>query len=56
MERMYLNAHTHGIEPHPHIDDGDYTIIYYPRMDWKENLVVEQLLEMNLSTIKEIEQ
>ena len=33
MERMYLNAHTHGIEPHPHIDDGDYTIIYYPRMD-----------------------
>ena len=35
MERMYLNAHTHGIEPHPHIDDGDYTIIYYPRMDWQ---------------------
>ena len=23
MERMYLNAHTHGIEPHPHVDDGD---------------------------------
>ena len=35
MERMYLKAHTHGIEPHPHIDDGDYTIIYYPRMDWQ---------------------
>ena len=35
MERVYLNAHTHGIEPHRHIDDGDYTIIYYPRLDWK---------------------
>ena len=35
MERVYFNAHTHGIEPHPHIDDGDYTIIYYPRMDWQ---------------------
>ena len=37
MERMYLNAHTHGIEPHPHIDDGDYTIIYYPRLDWQRD-------------------
>ena len=37
MERMYLNAHTHGIEPHPHVDDGDYTIIYYPRMDWQRH-------------------
>ena len=36
MERVYLNAHTHGIEPHRHVDDGDYTIIYYPRLDWKE--------------------
>ena len=36
MERVYLNAHTHGIEPHRHIDDGDYTIIYYPRLDWKQ--------------------
>jgi hypothetical protein len=35
MERAYLNAHTHGIEPHRHIDDGDYTIIYYPRLDWQ---------------------
>ena len=37
MERMYLNAHTHGIEPHAHVDDGDYTIIYYPRMDWQRH-------------------
>jgi hypothetical protein len=35
MERAYLNAHTHGIEPHRHVDDGDFTIIYYPRMDWQ---------------------
>ena len=34
-ERVYLNAHTHGLEPLSHIDDGDYTIIYYPRLDWK---------------------
>ena len=35
-ERIYCNAHTHGIEPHLHIDDGDCTMIYYPRMDWKK--------------------
>ena len=35
MERVYLNAHTHGIEPHRHVDDGDFTIIYYPRLDWQ---------------------
>ena len=34
-ERIYLNAHTHGIEPVLHTDDGDFTMIYYPRMDWK---------------------
>ena len=33
-ERIYCNAHTHGIEPHIHVDDGDFTMIYYPRMDW----------------------
>jgi len=33
--RMYMNAHTHGIEPHLHVDDGDFTMIYYPRLDWK---------------------
>jgi len=32
--RVYFNAHTHGIEPHTHLDDGDITMIYYPRMDW----------------------
>jgi hypothetical protein len=34
-ERIYCNAHTHGLEPHIHKDDGDFTLIYYPRMDWK---------------------
>ena len=33
--RIYCNAHTHGIEPHIHKDDGDFTLIYYPLMDWK---------------------
>ena len=33
--RVYMNAHTHGIEPHLHKDDGDFTMIYYPRKDWK---------------------
>ena len=35
LERVYLNAHTFGIEPHIHRDDGDITMIYYPRLDWK---------------------
>ena len=34
-KRIYCNAHTHGIEPHLHTDDGDFTMIYYPRLDWK---------------------
>ena len=35
--RIYMNAHTHGIEPHMHQDDGDFTMIYYPRCDWQED-------------------
>ena len=34
-KRVYCNAHTHGIEPHLHHDDGDFTMIYYPIIDWK---------------------
>ena len=34
-KRIYMNAHTHGVEPVMHTDDGDVTMIYYPRMDWK---------------------
>tara|TARA_Y100000748_G_scaffold41472_1_gene30494 strand:+ start:113 stop:625 length:513 start_codon:yes stop_codon:yes gene_type:complete len=33
-KRIYMNAHTHGIEPAMHKDDGDFTMIYYPRLDW----------------------
>ena len=33
--RVYMNAHTHGLEPNIHEDDGDFTMIYYPRMDWQ---------------------
>ena len=32
--RIYCNAHTHGIEPHLHKDDCDFTMIFYPRMYW----------------------
>ena len=35
LRRCYMNAHTHGMEPHIHKDDGDITMIYYPRMNWK---------------------
>ena len=34
-KRVYCNAHTHGIEPHLHTDDGDFTMIYYPILDWE---------------------
>ena len=34
-KRLYLNAHTNGVEPHMHTDDGDFTMMYYPRLDWK---------------------
>ena len=36
LKKVYMNAHTFGVEPHLHIDaDVDYTFIYYPRLDWK---------------------
>ena len=33
--RAYMNAHDYGTEPQMHFDDGDFTMIYYPRTDWK---------------------
>jgi len=33
-KRIYCNAHTYGVEPHVHTDDGDFTMIYYPLIDW----------------------
>ena len=34
-KRLYMNAHTNGVEPHMHRDDGDFTMMYYPRLDWQ---------------------
>ena len=31
-KRLYMNAHTFGVEPHMHTDDGDFTMMYYPRI------------------------
>ena len=32
--RVYMNAHTYGMQPHWHKDDGAFPIIYYPTMHW----------------------
>ena len=34
--RLYMNSHTFGTEPSRHSDDGDYTMIYYPNMEWEK--------------------
>lgn len=33
--RCYANAHTYGCHGQTHCDDGDFTMIYYPNLDWK---------------------
>ena len=58
-ERIYCNAHTHGLEPHIHCDDGDFTLIYYPRMDWKTEwgggtVIFEDIRPKSPLTISEI--
>lgn len=30
-KRIYFNAHTRGMDPKFHKDDGDFTMIYYPK-------------------------
>lgn len=35
--RIYMNSHTFGLQPHWHNDDGDFTMIYYPRSDWEQD-------------------
>tara|TARA_B100000902_G_scaffold290951_1_gene277265 strand:- start:2510 stop:3031 length:522 start_codon:yes stop_codon:yes gene_type:complete len=37
IKRCYLNAHTPGVEPSIHQDDGEVTLIYYPKMNWDVN-------------------
>ena len=54
MERVYLNAHTHGIEPHRHIDEGAYTIIYYPRLDWKQAWGGGTFIENDIDSFTEL--
>ena len=34
-DSSYLLAHTHGLEQQAHYDACDFTMIYYPQMDWK---------------------
>ena len=58
-ERIYCNAHTHGVEPHIHSDEGDFTMIYYPRMDWKTEwgggtVIFEDIRSKSPLTISEI--
>ena len=33
--RVYMNGHTYGMTPHRHKDDGSFTMIYYPNLNWK---------------------
>ena len=33
--RIHCNAHTNGLGLPIHVDDGDFTMIYYPRLDRK---------------------
>ena len=35
--RLYLNAHTRGMFPHYHTDDGDLHLLYNPNMSWKSS-------------------
>ena len=35
--RAYINAHTTGVEPSIHQDDGELTFIYYPNLKWNVN-------------------
>lgn len=32
--RIYANGQTAGQEGSPHIDDGHYTFLYFPNLDW----------------------
>ena len=30
----YVNVHTHGQAPHLHPDNGNFTLLYYPQLNW----------------------
>ena len=35
LKKCYLLGHTHGLEQQSHYDASDFTMIYYPKLDWK---------------------
>ena len=35
LKTCYLLGHTHGLEQQAHYDASDFTMIYYPKLDWK---------------------
>ena len=35
VRRIYANGQTAGQCGSPHIDDGDFTFLYYPNLEWK---------------------
>jgi hypothetical protein len=36
VRRQYANGHTYGLGGHPHRDDGEFTLLYYPNPEWKD--------------------
>jgi hypothetical protein len=35
--RQYANGHTYGLGGRPHKDDGEFTLLYYPNPEWKDD-------------------
>jgi len=36
VRRQYANGHTYGLGGKPHKDDGEFTLLYYPNLEWKD--------------------
>jgi Rps23 Pro-64 3,4-dihydroxylase Tpa1-like proline 4-hydroxylase len=53
--RVYMNAHTFGLHPHWHADDGDFTMIYYPRLDWEKHWGGGTMIEGSLGVNEYVE-
>ena len=50
-----MNAHTFGLHPHWHVDDGDFTMIYYPRLDWDKDWGGGTMIEGSLGVNEYVE-
>ena len=35
LKKCYLLGHTHGLEQQSHYDASDFTMIYYPKLNWQ---------------------